>query len=438
MIKQLSIKFINFFPPEWKEKLFSHGFKRYSKNLGWLFFGKFFGMLVAFFVGAYVARYLGPSQYGYLNYTVSFIGIFAPFASMGIDTILTRDLVKSIDKRNELLGTAFVIKFVASCFTILAIIAASYLFKNDNLNRILILTYSFVLLFQSLSVIDLYFQSQVLSKKTVNVQIFGIIFSSITKLVFIYFHLNVFWFVLAYLFDAIFLAAGLYISYRNCGLSLKWKFDSQIMKELLSESWPLILTSVAIFLYMKIDQVMIKQMMDETSVGLYSSIVRICEVWYFIPTMICASLFPAIVNAKKIDEAKFQSRQKKLYLLMFWLSVIFSLGVYFVGPWVLLLLFGQAYAPAIPALHLYTWASIPVFLGMPLGQYLIIEKLNKIYFFITFVGAVSNIILNIFLIPAMGITGAALATFISYFIVILSVGLFKKSRNQLSAMFKLF
>lgn len=167
---------------------------------------------------------------------------------------------------------------------------------------------------------------------------------------------------------------------------------------------------------MKIDQVMIKEMLDNKAVGDYAAAVRLSEAWYFIPMVITSSLFPAIINAKKISEELYYKRLQKLYDLMVWMAITIALPMTFLSDWVVNLLYGTKYSEAGNVLIINAWAGIFVFLGIASNKWFMIENLQQFLFYRTFAGAIFNFILNVILIPEIGIQGAAIATLFSQMI----------------------
>lgn len=422
---------LNFLVESFSQTSSKEGFLRYFKNTGWLFFGKMASMLAAFFVGAYIARYLGPAQYGLLSYASSFAGLFAIFASLGIDSILNRELVSHPENKENLLGSGFIIKIVGSILAIFLIAITLFFIKADWTTNVLIIISALSFVFNAFGVIDIYFQSQVLAKNTVRVQIISLIITSSLRILFIFLHLGIIYFAIAYLVDAFILATGFILSYKKTGLHIsKWKFDKEIIKMLIKNSWPLIFSGIAVAIYAKIDQVMIKNMIGNEAVGLYSVAAKISEVWYFVPALICASLFPAIVNAKKTSTIIYEKRLTNLYSLMLYISTIIAIPVFLLADFIIIKLFGINYINSISVLQIHIWAGISIFLGCAIIQYLIIENYTKIFLATTIIGAVSNVSINLILIPKYGINGAAISTIISYSIVLFSVLFFKKTRKQ--------
>ena len=165
---------------------------------------------------------------------------------------------------------------------------------------------------------------------------------------------------------------------------------------------------------MKIDQVMIKEMLGNEAVGQYAVAVRISEAWYFIPIVITSSLFPAIINAKKVSEKLYYERLQKLYDLMVWMAIAIALPMTFFSDWVVELLYGKEYNKAGDVLMIHIWAGVFVFLGVAQGKFWIVNNLQKQQFLVTLSCMIVNVFLNLFLIYPFGVNGAALATLISY------------------------
>jgi len=433
------LKINNILKDKIKEIELSAGFKKYFVNTGWLFFERIVEMAVTFLVGVYVARYLGPANFGLLSYSVSFVGLFAGIATLGLDNIVVRELVKDEKKRDELLGTTFILKVVGAILAIGILTIAIRFTNNDDFTNLLIFIIVIGTIFQSFNVINFYFQSRVLSKYTVYAQISSIILCAIIKLLLIYFNMGLIYFAMVILLQSIILASGLIAVYIKQKLSLfRWRIYFDLTKRLLNDSWPLIFSGIAISIYMKIDQVMIKNMLDAKAVGNYAVAVRLSEVWYFIPMAITNSLFPAIINAKKISEKLYYERLQKLYDLMVWLAMGIALPIMLLSNNIINILFGIQYQEAAGVLRIYVWAGVFVFLGVASSQYLLAENYTKISFLKSITGAIVNVILNIILIPKFKINGAAIATVISYFVSVFLIVLIPKTYKNSILMFKSF
>jgi O-antigen/teichoic acid export membrane protein len=198
----------------------------------------------------------------------------------------------------------------------------------------------------------------------------------------------------------------------------------------------LMLSGIVVMIYMRIDQIMIKHMINEEAVGYYAVAVRLCEAWYFIPVTLCNSIFPAIVNAKNVSEEFYNNRMQKLYDLLTWLAIGIAVPVTVFSSQIIQLLFGNEFSAASPVLTIYIWAGVAVFLGVASSQYLINENLTKLSFIRSFVGMVINVALNFILIPEYGIIGSAVATLVSYTVVAFVPLFNKRYALQLKMMLK--
>jgi len=203
---------------------------------------------------------------------------------------------------------------------------------------------------------------------------------------------------------------------------------------LLRDSWPLLLSSIAVVVYMKIDQIMLGQMVGDEAVGIYSAAVRVSEVWYFIPTTIVASVFPAILNARSRSKEEYYKKMQQLFDLMLLLSICIALPMTFLSESVVRILFGEAYLAASTVLTIHIWTSIFVFLGVVSSKWFIAEDKQILSLQRTIIGALFNIFLNFLLIPQLGMFGAAFSTLLAQFIVGLLSDIFQKETRSIFIM----
>ena len=391
------------------------GFMKYFRNTSWLFVEKILRMVVGLFVGIWIARYLGPEQFGLFSYAQSFVGLFAAIATLGLDGIVVRELIKDESRLNELIGTAFWLKVTGAIGVLVVLAIAVDLISIGTYANTLVFIIASATIFQSFNVIDFYFQSKVMSKFAVYANMISLFLSSIVKITLILNEATLVAFAWVVLFDSLILACGyiyFYLKQKN-SIFFHWKFSKQTAVSLLKDSWPLILSGMVIAIYMKIDQIMIKEMIDSKAVGQYAAAVKLSEAWYFIPMVIASSLFPAIVNAKEQSKELYYERLQKLYDLMVWIAIAIALPITFLSDWIINLLYGAQYSQSGAILMIHIWAGVFVFLGVVSSKWFISENLQKYSFYRTLAGALINIILNYILIPVYGIYGAAYATLVS-------------------------
>ena len=412
--------------------LTNQGFRKYFANTSWLLGERILRMVISLFVGIYVARYLGPERYGLLSYTLSFVWLFSALASFGLDDILVRELVNHPDKRQDLLGTVFWLKVCGTVVMGTAIVVVLQFKTEDQQTYWLIAIITFGFLFQATNVVELYFQAQVQSKFTVRAQVVQLFITSLLKIYLVWNEAKLVWFALALMLDQAVIAVLFLIFYRwkveNFPfLSLSWEKT----KLLIRDAWPLIFTGMVVSIYMKIDQVMLKEMLNAKAVGVYAAAVKLCEAWYFVPTVVTASLYPAIISAKQKNEQVFQDRLQKLYDLMVWGSIAVALPTSITADWLIYILYGIEFKEAADVLRIYIWAGLFVSIGVASSKWLVAKNLEIYSFYSTAIGAILNVIFNLWLIPIYGIIGATLATLISYSTVAyFSLFIFTKTRKN--------
>jgi len=390
------------------------GFRRYFANISWMFGEQMLRMVAGLLVGVWVARYLGPEQFGVFSYAIAFASLFSIIAKLGLDSIVVRGLVQEPTLRNAYMGTAFWLKLFGA-FLMIAIVAFATLFtSNDSTTNLYVFIIVSGIIFQSFEVVDFYFQSQVLSKFVSICKITQLMISSSIKLYLIFVGADLFWFVVVSFIDQITLAISLYISYRyqKIGSFIQY-FDFNLAKKMLKDCWPLTFSSFVIMIYMRIDQVMIHEMLGDQAVGIYSAAVRISEVWHFIPIMITNSLLPALINAKKTGENNYYLKLQKIYVLMIWMALGIAFVMTFLSHWIIATLYGEAYKDAGTVLMISIWKGVFVFFGCAWFQWMLIENRIRMISFFQINILFFNVVLNLILIPRFGINGAAIATLIA-------------------------
>ena len=391
-------------------------FRKYFANTSWLLGERILRMGVSLFVGIYVARYLGPERFGLLSYANSFVGIFVALATLGLDEVVVRELIKTPEQREKILGTSFLLKLVGTLLMWAAILVAIPLTENDSQTNILIIIIAFGVFFQAFNVIDLSFQAEVKSKYVVHAQFIQLIVSSTIKIILIVNEAPLIWFASVFFLDAIVLALGLVFTYlHNSNKIFSWKWSYETSKHLLHDSWPLIFAGIVVSVYMKIDQIMIKEMLGAKEVGLYAAAVKLSEAWYFIPMAIASSLYPAIINARVYQKEVYYQKIQNLFDLMVWIAVSIALPTTFLSTLVVEFLYGKEYLGSSSVLIIHIWTAVFVFLGVASSKYLLAENFIKKTFYRTFIGALLNIIMNYYLIRIIGIKGAAISTLVSHF-----------------------
>ena len=410
-----------------KGQLASATGKKYILNTSWLFGEQMLRMAVGLFIGVWVARYLGPEDFGLLSYAQSLVALFGAVATLGLNSIVVRELVKKEEaESNALLGTAFFLKLIGSLITFLFLWIAVSLTDTDFYTRLIVFLVASATIFQSLNVIDFYFQAKVQSKYVVYSNFFVLGVSSVLKVIFILIKAPLEFFALVFLIESIVLAVGLVVFFKSQRNNiLKWQFDRSIALQLLKDSWPLILSSISVSIGMRVDQVMIKDMMDERSVGFYAVGVKLAEVFNFIPVIVSQSIFPKIV---KMDFRHEWSKLVSIIRYIFFPLILMASGVNIISDFVVQILYGEDYLKSSGAFDILIWTVPFVFLNILTIGILQSQNYNKIVLLRQMTLALMNVGLNIFLIPKYGIIGASIATVAAEFSIIITGFLIPKER----------
>lgn len=415
-----------------KKILADANFRRYFSNTIWILLEKGLRVLDGFFIGIWIARYLGPKDFGILSYAESFVYLFAAIAALGLDQIVTKELVNNSSSRDEILGTTLALKLIGFAVMFTLILGAIQLLDHTALTNTMIFVIASSVLLQSFKGIDFYFQSNVRSKYTVIGNIVAVALVAVVKVFLILSKAPLIYFGYVIVAEWIIISLSYIIAYRISGLSIwLWKFKIYWVKRLLSKSWLLIIGSVAAALYMKIDQVMIKEILGEEPLGIYSVAVKLTGIWLFVTAAITQSVFPSLVNIRKSNRDLFLKRLQQLYDLLIKIAIVVSLIYTLLARFFVPLLFGNEYSDSSDVLVLYIWSIVFVFLSNGSWGYYLNENLEKFSSIRLVVGAIINITLNIFFIKWYGLVGAAYATLISYAISGYFINaLFSKTRTN--------
>ena len=387
-------------------------------NISWLFFDKVLRIGLGFVITAWTARFLGTELFGLWNYAIAFTALFSVFSTLGLDSIVVKELVKEEKRRNEILGAAFFLKLIGGGIALLLSVASIYMIRaGDELVHVLVAIIASGFIFQSFDVIDYFYQSKLKSKLTVVARNCAFLISASIKIALLLSEASLVNFVVASLIEVAFASVFLLLLYsRKSGSVTAWTIRSGVVWKLTKESFPLLFANMVILIYMRTDQIMLGNMIGDSEVGVFSAAVRLSEAWYFIPLIITNSLLPSIIAAKDSDSAGYVSKVQRSFDIMAILGTSTAVTITVLAYLIIQLVFGSEYQRAAPILTIHTWTSVFVFIGFASGNWFVVENLQKFVFYRTLAGAVINVGLNLLLIPHYGGTGAAVATLVSQFV----------------------
>lgn len=397
-----------------------------AKNTGWLLIDNIIRLGLGLLVGIWVARYLGPKQYGTYSFVLAYVAIFSSLATLGIDGIIVRDLVRNPEAKDDILGSVFFMK-AAGGFIAVVLSGLSILFirPGDAVTHWFVFIMAVGTIFQSFDALSFWFQSQRKIQYAVIPKIIAFLAIVAAKIILIRLKAPLLAFAWTGLAEIVLGSIGLTIAYSNQGHSIRrWNIMMARIGALLKASWPLILSGVAVFVQAKIDQVMLGSMIGDTELGKYSVAVRIVEVFGFIPMVIQTAIAPSITGAKIIGEELYRRRMLNLYRLMSILFGVIAVPLAIFSTKIVVLLFGNEYKTAGPMLALLSMRLIFTNFGVAKNLFIINENLFRYVLVASIAGAGMNVVLNIILIPKMASYGAILSAVISFLFTTFVIDLF--------------
>lgn len=400
-----------------KTELRKEGALKYIRSVKWTTLAKISTMAISLLTTIIMARILGPVSFGALSYVLSAVGIFSILATLGIDNVVYKNITEQKEKREEILSSAIFLKILSGLTAFILLIILTLLSNETLYIKKLIIIFGLSFITQPLILLSYDFLKDSESKYVTITQIITMIVSSFLKIFIIYTTSSLLGVIAIMVVENI-LAGAIYLYQIKIFRKLPFKFKPNRgqMTYILLLSLPLVLFSAFSEIYYKIDQIMLRHYMDVTAVGVYAAAVRLSEVWFFVPNILMASLFPAFINTKD-NKAEYNKRLKYFMLLLGSLGIIIcTINVAF-SKIIVGLVYGSEFAESAKILTVYTLSVIGSFLSFLIYQDLFIKNKRKLLLFIPFVTMIINIWLNTILIPTQGVIGAAWATVISYSLI---------------------
>ena len=383
------------------------------KNAGWLIGGKIAQMVINFVVSILTARYLGPSNFGLIGYAGAYTAFFTSFCTLGINSILVKEFVDHPEREGATIGTSLGLRAISSLLSaIVIILVVCFTDAGEKTTIAVVALCSIGVIFHVFEVFNYWFQAHLMSKVTALVSFWAYLITAIYKVVLMLLGKGVMFFAFATSVDYICIAILMLWAYKkhNGGkIFFSWKLGKRILKK----SHHFIWSGLMIAIYGHTDKLMLKHMLNETEVGYYSIAVSLCTVWCFVLSAIIDSVVPSIMEANGQDEQLFKKRNKRLYAIVFYISMFVALSFQIFAPLVVNILYGKDYMPAVNPLRIITWYTAFSYLGVARDSWILCKGKQKYLKYIYSTAAIINVLLNACLIPVWGTSGAAVASLIA-------------------------
>lgn len=389
--------------------------KKIIENIGWLSAEKILRMVLGLLVSVLLARYLGPTNFGIISFAISLVVLLSSFIHLGLGGLVVRDILNFPEQQDVTLGTTFTLKIICGLVIFLSIgTLCFYDFFEYNESWVIFFV-STSLIFRPFETIDFWFQSRVRVKFSVYAKSLAFIVASVVNIILIFIKAPLVAFAVVYAVEVTLEALFLVLLYSRINQSiLKWRAKLPKAKELLSQSWMLILSGLFATVYLKIDQIMLKFMIGNEEVGIYAIAAQLSEAWYFLPSALAMSVYPALIKCKKVDEEVYRQKLQNIFDILFASAFIVALVVTFTSGPLIKFLYGDTFLRSSQILKIHIWAGIFIFMRALFSKWIIIENLLYFSLMSHALGATVNVLLNFMLINKYAGMGASVATLISY------------------------
>lgn len=402
---------------------------KFFSNIIWDMGGKVFQMVLTLIVGMLTARYLGPSNYGIIGETASYVSFFSVICQLGFTSTAVKELMDNKEKEGEILGTTIFFRICTSLISSVAITCLLYVLKEgDKVIVWVAFLQSLSLLFQSFEMIHYWYQSRLETQVSVKIQSIAYVIMAAYKIIILALGKSVAWFAFSTALEAAVIAVALVWIYRR-GTGGNLSVSISAGKEILKRSYHFILSGLMATIYGEMDKIMLGEMLSESAVGFYTAATKVSTMWSFVLIALINSSRPVIIASKNKSNELYVKQNKRLYAAIIWIGIAAGLGITLLGKWIIYFMYGEAYMPATSSLQISAWYTMFAMLGTARGIWIVCEDKAKYVKYYLGIGSVINVILNYLLIPQFGPGGAAAATLITQiFTAVLAPAIFKETR----------
>ena len=395
-------------------------------NAKWIIACKIAQSLIQLVIGMISARYLGPSNYGVINYAASLVAFVLPVMQLGLRAILVQEYVVSPEREGEIMGTCLAMNFVSALACMVGVTGFAMLANRDDWSTIIVCgLYSTTLLFQVLEMLQYWFQARLLSKYSSLAALMAYIIVSVYKVYLLISGKSVYWFALSHAVEYCATGVFMYIAYRRLSVQ-KLSFSLSLAKEMFSKSKYYILAFMMSMIYGNTDHVMLQIMVGAAENGYYSAAYTCTCVVGFVYTAIIDTARPVILDSKQKSQRSFERNVVRLYAVVNYVCFAQSLCFTVFAKLIVYILYGAEYYAAVPVLQVLVWQLAFSYMGSVRNIWILAEEKYSILWRINLTGAIANVVLNALLIPYWGACGAAFASVLTQIVTNFVMGFFLK------------
>lgn len=387
-------------------------------------------MVVNFVVFAAIARHLGPNDFGILSYCLSLLFFLTPLWNLGTDHVFKQKFsVNQIENSPTLISTFTTLRIITSVVILFLVVGFAHFFLSQ-INYFLLIIISTSLVFRSLESVEVFNNSQLMSKNNTFSKTISFLIISIINLIGIYYSAPLIFFALTYSLEFVFYALFQLYFFKKYKLKLQFQLDKEKAIQIIKKSFPIFASTCFSVIFFKVDQIILGNMLGMEAVGQYAAAVRLSEIWYFIPASIMISLFAPIQSYFINDKTKYLQLLRNTYTGLFLFSLILCLFITLTSEIWVNLLYKNAFAQTSQILTIHIWSLIFVAWGFAQEPWDVANNFLKHRFIRLATGAVLSVVLCYLLIPSFGIIGAAYSALISRAVAYFFINLFFKESRE--------
>ena len=405
-----------------------------SQNAFWIILCKLAEAILALFINMLTARYLGPSKYGIIVYASSLVAFVLPIVQLGFNNVLVKEIIDYPQEQGNILGSTILFSSISSFFLMICVTGFAYISNKSNIETTIVcFLYSFVLFFQSLNLIQYWYQAHLKSKITSIISLIAFVVVSAYKSILLINFASIYLFAISNVLDyAIISCAQIFICLWKNKITIS--FSYKLGLSILSRSYHYILSSLMVRVFAQTDKIMLNIMEGDSATGIYGVALSSACLSSFVFAAIIDSFRPHVLDAQKTCERVFNFRLTCLYSIIIYFSLIQSILTTIFSKYIILILYGKDYIDSVIVLQISVWFTTFSYLGVVRNIWVLAKQCQKILVPINSIGAIANILLNCILIPFYGVIGAAIASvFTQFFTNVIVSYAFKdlKINNQL-------
>ena len=387
------------------------------KNIFWLSVGQIGSRLIRAAIIIYAARILGAAEFGVFSYILGLAGFFTIFADLGVSPLMTREIANHPNKRAIYFVNAFWIKNILLTITAVLIIFVAPKFSNIEAAIALLPFVALLVLFDNFRDFTFsYFRGIEKMEREAFLTVIMNTAIAVSGFIVLNFYQTAGALLFSYIFSVAILSIVSFYFIKDFIKGVFKNFNKEILKQFFHDCWPLAFSGLFSIFMLNIDIVMLGWWRSAEEIGYYSASQRVVQIFYTLPAILASAVFPTIARFIKQSETdKARTLNEKSMTILYFIAIPLVIGGIILGKPIIKFLFGETYLPASASFQILIFALFINFPGAILSNLLMAYNQQRRLINYMIAGSISNVILNVLLIPSFGIAGAAIATLISQF-----------------------